>query len=221
MVTMTGHRVSPAADGEVLHGPMGGFACGRTIDDWGHVRVVRDDGSPAGSDEIGQLEFQGPGVFDRYFGNTEATSAAFTADGWFRPGDVGYVDSSGQLFMVDRSRDLIRRSGENIAPREIEDVLSDHPGVEEVAVVPVEDDIRGQEIRACVVLRPDASLHPDELFDHCRQHLSPFKVPRFIDVRSALPHTPTFKIKKDDLIAETTRAGWVDRMVARTAESAS
>ena len=109
---------------------------------------------------------------------------AFTVDGWFRPGDIGYMDDSGQLFMVDRSRDVIRRSGENISPREIEDVLADHPAVAEAAVVPVEDELRGQEIRACVVLEPGAEVDPDELFEHCAGQLSPFKVPRYLDLRS-------------------------------------
>ncbi|MGE0137250.1 MAG: class I adenylate-forming enzyme family protein [Ilumatobacteraceae bacterium] len=214
MVTMTGDRVDGPAGGNDVHGPLGGFACGHPIAGWNSLRVVRDDGSPAAPLEVGHLELSGPGVITEYFGR----STPPRRDGvWFRPGDVAYLDEVGRLFMVDRANDLIRRSGENISPREIEEVLQDHPAVDEAAVVPVEDEVRGQEIRACVVLRDGWTVTPDDLFRHCEEQLSAFKVPRFLEVRDALPHTPTMKIRKDVLVAEPPDQGWVDRFAGRGA----
>ncbi|HRE01199.1 MAG TPA: fatty acid--CoA ligase family protein, partial [Ilumatobacteraceae bacterium] len=215
MVTMTGDRADAPASPAVLHGPLGGFACGRPIEGWNEVRVVLDDRRLAGPGQPGQLEFRGPGVFQEYFANPAATAAAFTADGWFHPGDVGYLDGDGQLFMIDRDRDLIRRSGENISPREIEDVLHDHPAVEEAAVVGADDALRGQEIRACVVLVAGADVTAGELFEHCEAHLSSFKVPRYLDMRAELPHTPTMKVRKEMLVAETDAARWIDRSASQ------
>jgi acyl-CoA synthetase (AMP-forming)/AMP-acid ligase II len=215
MVTMTGDRGAGPAAGAILHGPRGGFACGRPIEGWNEVRVVTAEGRPARPLEEGHLEFRGPGVVTEYFGNPEATDAAFSDDGWFRTGDVGYIDDEGLLFMIDRSKDLIRRSGENISPREIEDVLQDHPAVKEAAVVPVDDELRGQEIRACVVLHDPQGASPAELFAHCEAHLSVFKVPRYLDLRTALPHTPTLKVKKEALLNEVAE-GWVDRLAPKS-----
>lgn len=211
MVTMTGGRHDGPADDTVLRGPLGGFACGRPIEGWGDVRVVDDDGREVPPLSHGQLEFRGPGVLTEYFADPAATAAAFTADGWFRPGDVGYLDEQGQLFMIDRSRDLIRRSGENISPREVEDVLHDHPDVDEAAVVGAPDELRGEEVRACVVLRAGATATAADLFAHCARHLSGFKVPRFVELRAALPHTPTMKVQKERLQAEPRSEAWVDR----------
>jgi acyl-CoA synthetase (AMP-forming)/AMP-acid ligase II len=208
MVTMTGDRRSAPAGGDDLHGPLGGFACGRPLPGWNTLRIVRDDGTPAPPLEVGHLELAGPGVITEYFGQ----SAPPRRDGeWFRPGDVAYLDGDGRLFMVDRANDLIRRSGENISPREVEDVLHDHPAVDEAAVVGVDDDVRGHELRACVVLRDGATATPDDLFRHCEAQLSAFKVPRYLDIRGALPHTPTMKVRKDVLVAEPRGAHWVDR----------
>ena len=209
MVTMTGDRASGPAGGDDLFGPLGGFACGRPIDGWNELRVVRDDGTPAAPLQAGHLEFRGPGVIAEYFGRPGSPQ---DADGWFRPGDIGYLDSDGRLFMVDRANDLIRRSGENISPREVEDVLDDHPDIDEAAVVPVDDDLRGQELRACVVVRAGAELDAAAIFAHCAEHLSAFKVPRYLDIRSSLPHTPTMKVRKDLLVAEPPSAGWIDRL---------
>ncbi|HEY3484444.1 MAG TPA: class I adenylate-forming enzyme family protein [Ilumatobacteraceae bacterium] len=208
MVTMTGDRASGPAGGDDLFGPLGGFACGRPIQGWNELRVVRDDGAIAAPLEAGHLEFRGPGVIVEYFGRP---GSPLDDGGWFRPGDIGYLDEDGRLFMVDRANDLIRRSGENISPREVEDVLTDHPDIDEAAVVPVDDELRGQELRACVVLRQGAVLSADAIFAHCAEHLSAFKVPRYLDVRTSLPHTPTMKVRKDVLTAEPS-SPWIDRL---------
>src|SRR6266702_8200341 len=109
-----------------------------------------------------------------YLGNPEATAETLRG-GWLHTGDVGYVDEDGYYYLVDRKKDMIIRGGENIYPREIEDVLLEHPGVQGAAVVGRPDDVRGEEVHAVLVLAPGTELA--EVEAHCRQSLAAFKVP--------------------------------------------
>jgi len=137
-------------------------------------------------------------LFERYFRRPDVTAAAFD-DGWFRTGDTGYRTPVGDLFMIDRAGDVIRRSSENISPMEIELALSAHPAVEECVAVGVADPVRGQEILACVVRRSGAGAQPGDLFAWCEERLSAFKVPRFIEFWDELPRTGTAKVRKEQL----------------------
>jgi long-chain acyl-CoA synthetase len=141
---------------------------------------------------------KGPDVMAGYLHNPEATAEAIR-DGWLHTGDVGYVDSDGYFFIVDRSKDMIIRGGENIYPREIEEVLYTHPGVLECAVIGIPDEVRGEEVLAVVAPRPGAELDVDELMEFAAQHLSAFRVPRRVEIRSELPKNATGKILKQPL----------------------
>ena len=211
VVRLTGTRVDGPTSRARVKGPRGGGLCGRAIEGWADVRITSEQGGTARPDELGAIEVRGVPVVEEYFADPAATSAAFTDDGWFTTGDIGYVTDDGDLYIVDRAVNRIRRSGENIAPREIEELLEEHPAIAHAAVVPVADVLRGEEIRACIVLEPGARLVAEDVFRYCREHLARFKVPRYVDFRDDLPRTPTLKVRKDALVAEP-NSTWVDRL---------
>jgi acyl-CoA synthetase (AMP-forming)/AMP-acid ligase II len=186
-------------------------AAGWAIPGFSEFRVVRKDGEATEPDEIGALQVRGKALFKAYFNDPQNTAAAFTADGWFNPGDAAFIDAQGCLYILGRASEMIRRSGENIAPREVEAVIEELPEVNEVAVVGVADAARGQELRACLVLRAGATLTAEQVFAHCRQELSLFKVPRYLEFRDELPKTSTLKVKRDLLVKAADATKWVDR----------
>jgi acyl-CoA synthetase (AMP-forming)/AMP-acid ligase II len=140
-----------------------------------------------------------------YYKNPEAT-AKVLKDGWLYTGDLGYLDADGYLYFVDRVKDMVRRGDENISSEEVERVLNSHPQVAESAVIAVPDLIRGEEVKAYIVLKPAAtaeSVAPEEIWNFCKPHLSAFKVPRFIEYRADLPKTPSSKVQKNILRDES------------------
>ena len=179
---------------------------------------IRDmDGRELGPDEVGELWIRGPGILKGYWNKPEANAAAFPGDGWFRTGDLFRRDARGFHTIVGRVKDMIRRSGENIAAREVEAVLLQLDAVQEAAVIPVPDADRGQEVKACLVLKPGlspADLPAERVFAHCLAGLARFKVPRFLEYRDSLPKTPSEKIAKHVLVAERRdlREGAIDRL---------
>ena len=148
---------------------------------------------------MGEICLRGPNIMVGYFRNPDATAESFRG-GWFHTGDVGYVDEDGYFFLVDRKKDMIIRGGENVYPREIEDALLEHPGVQAAAVVGRPDEVRGEEVHAVVVLADAVDLIDVE--EHCRERLAPFKVPSSWDVVDELPKTATGKIDKKVLRAQ-------------------
>jgi crotonobetaine/carnitine-CoA ligase len=171
--------------------------------------VFDDEGRPAPDGEIGELCIRGPGIMLGYYKKPEATAAAFR-DGWFRSGDLFRRDARGYFYIVGRQKDMIRRSSENIAAREVESVLNGIPAVLESAAVPVPDPTRGEEVKAYIVLNDgvagsDAVL--DEFIRHCRGQLAKFKVPRYYSFLSSLPKTPSLKVAKGVLRAEAQKGG--------------
>lgn len=163
------------------------------------ARIVADDGTEARTGEVGEIQVKGvPGrtVMKEYFGNPEATAAAFTPDGWLRTGDRGYVDESGWFFFVDRKANMIKRAGENISAGEVENVLECHPAIAEAAVIGVPDPIRDQAVKAFVRLEPGARLTDEEVRAHCEERLAAFKVPSIIEFVEDFPRTCSMKIEK-------------------------
>jgi long-chain acyl-CoA synthetase len=160
------------------------------------VLVANERGGEAAADEVGEVCVKGPNVMQGYFNRPEATAEALR-EGWLHTGDVGYRDADGFLFLVDRKKDMIIRGGENIYPREIEDVLLEHPGVQGAAVVGRPDEVRGEEVHAVLVLAPETDL--GEIESHCRRSLAAFKVPSTWEVIDELPKTSTGKIDKKPL----------------------
>jgi crotonobetaine/carnitine-CoA ligase len=180
------------------------------------ARIVDEAGHLVEPGEVGELQVRGPGMLQGYYNNPEATAAAFDGD-WFRTGDLFRQDERGYFYIVGRVKDMIRRAGENIAAREVESVINALPQVAEAAAVPVPDDIRGEEVKAYVVLRDGFSprdLPVDILLAHCAERLARFKVPRYITYCEALPKTPSGKIAKKQLTTtvEDLRADSYDRI---------
>lgn len=149
----------------------------------------------------GELLLRGPGMMRGYYRDAAATASAFDDDGWFHTGDLARMDEDGNVFLVGRLKDMIRRSGENIAAREVEEVLLSHPLVSLAAVIAVPDDLRGEEVKAYVVV--DDSIGPDaaaQLSAYCAGRLAGFKVPRFWSFHADLPRTPSERVEKAKLV---------------------
>jgi long-chain acyl-CoA synthetase len=148
-------------------------------------------------------------VLDHYYKNEEATRSAFLGE-WFRTGDLGYLDDEGYIFISGRLKELIIRGGENIAPREIDDVLYKHEAVLEAAAVGVDDKNYGQEVVACVAIRDGYSCSEDELKEFCEMAIGPYKTPKTIYFFDELPKGPSGKIlrlKLPELIQSTLAEG--------------
>lgn len=161
------------------------------------VRIVDEEGNPLGVDQPGEVWLKGPMVMKGYYHLPEETAKALTADGFLKTGDLGKVDAEGYLYITGRKKDLIIVAGENVVPREVEDVLCQHPAVAEVAVVGRKDPSRGEVVVAFVVLHPGATITPDVLRGFCRDRgLVPFKVPRDVYFAPELPRSPTGKVLK-------------------------
>ncbi len=158
---------------------------------------VRDvDGLPVGPDEVGEVYIQGPSVMKGYWGRPDETAAALSADGWLRTGDLGRIDQDGELFIVDRVKDLIIRGGYNVYPAEVEEVLYGHPDIVAAAVIGVPHEHYGEEVAAVVVRRPGATLTEGEVTAWARERLSAYKIPRLVTFADALPLGPSGKILK-------------------------
>ena len=160
--------------------------------------------APAG--EVGEVHVRGGWLMRGYWRNPEETRAVIDADGWFATGDVGYIDEDGYLFLVDRKKDLILRGGYSVYPREVEDVLHDHPAVAEAAVVGVPHETLGEEVVALVVPRPGADCDPEEVKAFVRERVAAYKYPRLVVVVERLPRGPTGKLLKREIDREPLRA---------------
>jgi malonyl-CoA/methylmalonyl-CoA synthetase len=179
-------------------GPRQGGTVGRPLPGVG-VRVAADDGTPLPAGEIGGIQVRGPNVFSGYWQMPEKTREEFTADGWFRTGDVGRFDDDGYITIVGRSKDLIITGGYNVYPAEIEGRLNDLPGVAESAVVGVPHPDFGEGVVALVVARPGARLEPTALVQALKATIAGFKVPKHLRVVDALPRNAMGKVQKQAL----------------------
>lgn len=150
----------------------------------------------------GELCVRGSGMMLGYHNRPEVNAELFLPGGWFRTGDVVRKDSDGQHYYVGRLRDMIRRSGENISSAEVEQHIAMMAGVNDVAVVPVPDPVRDEEVKAIVVLEPGAHVTADEVVAWARTGLAAFKVPRYVEFRSSLPYTGSGKVAKGELKKE-------------------
>lgn len=165
------------------------------------LRLMADDGTPVGPGEVGEIAIRGDNVMRRYWNRPDETAEA-VRDGWFHSGDLARVDDDGYYFIVDRKKDLIIRSGYNVYPREIEEVLYEHPAVAEAAVVGVPHEIHGEEIAAVVTLRDGSRTTADEIRDHVKARVAAYKYPRIVTFTDALPKGATGKILKREIVVE-------------------
>jgi long-chain acyl-CoA synthetase len=156
------------------------------------VRIVDEDGADLPPGEIGEIAISGPQIVAGYWQKPEETEHAI-GGGVLLTGDVGLMDSDGWFYVVDRKKDMINASGYKVWPREVEDVLTEHPAVSEAAVVGVPDEYRGETVKAYVTLRPGATATEAELIAHCKARMSAYKYPRSVEVLGELPKTDTGK----------------------------
>ena len=162
------------------------------------VRIVTDAGEDAPVGEVGEIVSAGPQIMRGYWQMPEATQAALM-DGGMRTGDVGFMDAQGWFYLVDRKKDMINAGGYKVWPREVEDVLYQHPAVREAAVVGVPDAYRGETVKAVVSLKPGQSATADELIAHCKARMAAYKYPRLVEFAGELPKTVTGKILRRNL----------------------
>jgi long-chain acyl-CoA synthetase len=168
--------------------------------------IVDDQGRPVPRGEVGEIALRGPQVMKGYWQRPDETATVFAADGWLRTGDMGTMDELGRVRITDRKKDMIIVSGFKVFPNEIEDVVALHPGVLEVAAIGVPDARAGESVKIVVVPK-DPSLTADALLAHCKQHLTGYKVPRFVEFRSEpLPKTHIGKILRRALRDEPAAA---------------
>jgi long-chain acyl-CoA synthetase len=163
------------------------------------MRVQDDDGRPVPPGRIGEIAVAGHNVMKGYWQQPAATATAIV-DGWFRTGDLGRIDEDGYYFIVDRKKDLIIRGGYNVYPREIEEVLYEHPAVAEAAVVGVPHPSLGEEVAAVIALKPGSGATPGDIKEFIRQQVAAYKYPRTVHVVDALPKGPTGKILKREIV---------------------
>ncbi len=160
------------------------------------ARIIDAELRPLPDGSTGELAIRGPNVMHGYYKNPEATAAAFTRDGWLRTGDLGHRDSDGFFFVTGRIKELIIKGGENIAPREIDEALLKHPAVLDAAAVGVPDTHYGQEILACVVLRPGMTASEEEIRAFCEATLGRYKTPKRVRFMDDLPRGPSGKVQR-------------------------
>jgi long-chain acyl-CoA synthetase len=163
------------------------------------MRIISADGGIGKPGEVGEIAIRGHNIMKGYWGNPEATAAAIDAGGWFHSADLGTIDEDGCFRVVGRLKDMIIRGGVNIYPRELEDLLHEHPDVRAAAVVGVPDARLGEEVGAAVVLEPDATVTTDELRDWVKARVAPYKYPRHVWTLDQLPTGPTGKILKREI----------------------
>lgn len=178
---------------------VGSGSCGKAAP-FRETRVVDAETlTDVGDDEVGELWVRGPGLMVEYFRRPEVNAECFQPGGWFRSGDLARRDADGNLYIVGRLKDMIRRSHENIAASEVEAAVAKHPAVSSVGVIGVPDHLRGEEVKAFVVLN-DGQTASDalatDILNAAGEHLAPFKVPRYVEFIDELPLTPSGKTAK-------------------------
>ena len=151
--------------------------------------------------EVGELVLRGPQLMDGYYQQVDETARTLR-NGWLYTGDIAKIDEDGYCYIVDRKKEMIDVSGYNVYPREVEEVLATHPAIMEAAAIGVPHPIKGEEVKAFVVLKPGTTATEEELIAHCREGLAPFKVPKHIDFRESLPKSLIGKVLRRQLAEE-------------------
>jgi long-chain acyl-CoA synthetase len=164
------------------------------------AKIIDGEGKTLPPGKAGEIMVRGANVMKNYYKNPEETAKAFSADGWLHTGDIGYLDEEGFVFVTGRIKELIIKGGENIAPREIDEVLILHPAIQEAAAVGIPDERYGQEIMACLVLTPNARFDEEDLRAYCLRELGPYKTPKIFRVVDELPKGPAGKVQRLKLL---------------------
>ncbi len=173
------------------------------------VRIVEAEKGDRdmGPGEVGELILRAPQHLSEYWNNPDETADTLRVHGsgapWVHTGDLAYMDDEGYVFLVDRKKDMLKTSGFQVWPREIEEVLASHPAVQEVSVAGIPDALKGEVPKAWVVLKADAAATDEELRAFCRERLAPYKVPAAVEFRKDLPKTLVGKVLRRVLVEET------------------
>ncbi|MBD9634251.1 AMP-binding protein [Pseudomonas sp. PDM19] len=186
-VVSTGTLLSPYREGYV----------GQALVDT-ELRTVDEEGNDTGPDQPGELWLRGPQVMQGYWQRPEESAQVLTSDGWLKTGDIAELDADGMLKIVDRKKDMILVSGFNVFPNEVEDAVMRHPGVRECVAIGVPDERKGESVKLFVSLK-DETLAPAQIIAHCREHLTGYKVPSFVEVLDELPKTSVGKLLRRQL----------------------
>lgn len=159
------------------------------------VKIVDDDGNDLPIGEVGEILIKSRSLTKGYWNLPDATAESFQG-GWFKTGDLGYLDEDRYLFVVDRKKDIIISGGVNIYPKEIEDLLYKHPAVVEAAVIGIPDDVWGESVKAVVVHRKGHELTEEDVKNYCKENMASYKKPKTVDFVEELPKNPSGKILK-------------------------
>jgi acyl-CoA synthetase (AMP-forming)/AMP-acid ligase II len=179
------HAYTPDTDDpERVSGTVGKTATGLGL------RILDDDGNDVPAGQEGEIAGKGPSIHLGYHNNPRANEEAFTADGWFRTGDLGFLDPDGNLVISGRSKEIINRGGKKFHPREVEEILYTHPRVQHAAIVGVRDPRLGERTCLCVVPRPGQSVTLEEMLEMLRGRVATYKLPEFFRIVEVLPFTP-------------------------------
>ena len=174
-------------------------SCGMPIGN--EMKVVDEEDREVADGELGEIVLRGENILRGYYKNPEATAIAFRG-GWFHTGDIGYRDDAGFYYIVDRKSDMIIRGGENIYPREIDEVLYRHPAIAAAATIGVPDPLYGEEVAAFIVPKDGVNPTAEEIIEYCRAHLADYKCPKTVRIVSDIPKGPTGKLLKRELARE-------------------
>lgn len=192
-------ETSPVASFNRLDKPRTPGSIGYPV--WGVEMAIMDEqGNVLPDGERGEIVIRGHNVMKGYLGRPEATAEAIDDRGWFHSGDIGVrSETDGSFAIVDRLKDMILRGGFNVYPREVEEVLYQHPAVAEAAVLGVPHPQHGEEVKAVLALKPGQTLTEDEVIGYCKEHVAAYKYPRIVEFRETLPKGPTGKILKREM----------------------
>jgi long-chain acyl-CoA synthetase len=190
-------ETSPLACSQEVNGTAKAGSIGKPM--WGVDMMIADEsGKEAPVGTPGEVLIRGHNIMKGYYKRPDATAEAMRG-GWFHSGDIGVMDADGDFAIVDRKKDMIIRGGFNVYPREVEEVLYQHPAVREAAVVGVSDDKYGEEVKAVVALQAGKSASPEEIIAFCKEHMAAYKYPRIVTIVDSLPKGPTGKILRREL----------------------
>ena len=178
-------------------------SCGLAIGN--EMKVVNEEDREVANGELGEIVLRGENILKGYYKNEDATASAFR-NGWFHTGDIGYRDSDGFFYIVDRKSDMIIRGGENIYPREIDEVLYQHPAIASAATIGVPDSLYGEEVAAFIVLKDGILLSADEIISYCQERLADYKCPKTVRFVGEIPKGPTGKLLKRELVNKFARS---------------
>jgi long-chain acyl-CoA synthetase len=178
-------------------------SCGMAIGN--EMKIVDEEDTEVPNGEPGEIVLRGENILKGYYKNEEATAMAFR-NGWFHTGDIGYRDADGFFYIVDRKSDMIIRGGENIYPREIDEVLYQHPAVAAAATIGIPDPLYGEEVAAFVVIKEERASTEEELISFCRERLADYKCPKTVRLVKDIPKGPTGKLLKRELANQFSQA---------------